>query len=112
MKTSEVIKLAMAGFKASDIKALMEAENKEAEEAAKEQEEKKELPEEPVKEPEEKVIEPQKDFEALYIKALDEVADLKNKLDAAQSANRSEGRLTEPPTLTDEFKKVQELFRR
>lgn len=106
MKVSEMIKLASAGFKASDIKAMIEQEAEELK-----------IPEEPKKDPEpEKKVdvkpEPKEDFEALYMKTLEELGETKKKLEAAQADNRNAGRANGLPTIDDEFKKAQELFRR
>lgn len=105
MKISEIIKLIAAGFKASEIRAFIEDEKKDETPAP---------PPEPAPTPEdpaeEKDMKP--DYEALYEKALDEIADTKKQLEAAQAANRSAGRTDPSPSLDDDFKKVQDLMRR
>lgn len=106
MKVSEILNLAKAGYKASEIKALADQEAEELK-----------TPEEPKKDPEpEKKIdvkpEPKEDFEALYMKTLEELGETKKKLEAAQADNRNAGRANGLPSIDDEFKKAQELFRR
>ena len=103
MKISEIIKLTAAGFKASEIRAFMEDEKKDDTPAP----EPTPTPEAPA---EEKEVKP--DFEALYKKALDEIADTKKQLEAAQAANRSAGRTDPSPSPDEDFKKVQDLMRR
>jgi len=114
MKVNEILNLVKAGYKASEIKALCDQEAEEAKAPAPEASPAPVVvPTEPAPEvtPEVKPEVP-KDFEALYNKTLEELTQTQEKLAAAQAENRNRGVVNPIPTLEDEFKKAQELFRR
>lgn len=118
MKISEILRLTAAGFKASEIRAFMEDEKKDETPAQEPTPDPAPAPaQEPTSDPvpapalaEEKDMKP--DFEALYNKTLEELTHTQEKLAAAQAENRNRGVVNPIPTLEDEFKKAQELFRR
>lgn len=110
MKVNEILNLVKAGYKASEIKALCDQEVKEAEAPAPEVKAPEASPA-PASTPEVKPEVPT-DFEALYNKTLEELTQTQEKLAAAQAENRNRGVVNPIPTLEDEFKKAQELFRR
>ena len=114
MKVNEILNLVKAGYKASEIKALIDQETEEAKAPAPESTPAPVVvPAEPAPEvtPEVKPEVPT-DFEALYNKTLEELTQTQEKLAAAQAENRNRGVVNPIPTLEDEFKKAQELFRR
>ena len=106
MKITEVIELCKAGFKAADIKKMMDQEAEEKNAPEPQQELPKEKPAEEVKEA------PKENFEALYKKTLDELTKTKEDLNAAQMFNQSKGVADPVPGIETYQKNLTELLRR